>query len=133
MKLKYVAGFIVIAACVAVGVYMLKTSMTPYLPFKEAMTANGREVQIIGTIVKGKSAIDAKTGLRRFMLIDKDGTQLDVETHENLPANFEHAKSVVAVGSYNNGVFTASRILVKCPSKYEKKAAEELPESRSGK
>jgi cytochrome c-type biogenesis protein CcmE len=133
MKLKYVVGFVVIAACVAVGVYMLKTSMTPYLPFREAMEASGREVQIIGTIVKGTTGVDAKTGLRRFTLKDEAGTRLDVETHENLPANFEHSKSVVAVGEYNNGIFTASRILVKCPSKYEKKAKGESPESGSGK
>ena len=133
MKLKYLAGFLVIAACVAVGAYMLKTSMTPYLPFKEAMTANGREVQIIGTIVKGTSTIDSKTGLRRFTLTDKDGTRLDVETRENLPTNFEHAKSVVAGGSYKGGVFTADHILVKCPSKYEKKAEEASRESGSGK
>ena len=133
MKLKHVIGFIVIAACVAVGAYMLKTSMTPYLPFREAMAASGREVQIIGAIVKGTSSIDSKTGLRRFTLTDKDGARLDVETRENLPANFEHAKSVVAVGAYKDGVFTASRILVKCPSKYEKKAKEEPRESGSGK
>ncbi|MFA6450257.1 MAG: cytochrome c maturation protein CcmE [bacterium] len=131
MKLKYVVGFAVIAACVVVGVYMLKTSMTPYLPFKEAMAANGREVQIIGSIVKGKIGVDAKTGLRRFMLKDQAGTELEVETRENLPSNFEHAKSVVAVGSYKNGVFVASKILAKCPSKYEKKADGASPESRS--
>jgi len=133
MKLKYVIGFAVIAACVAVGIFSLKSSMTPYLPFEEAMSASGRSVQVIGKIVKGSSRFDEKSGLREFTLKDEAGRKLKVATKENLPSNFEHATSVVAVGSYKDGVFNAERVLVKCPSKYEKKASDESGESRSGK
>jgi cytochrome c-type biogenesis protein CcmE len=34
------------------------------------------------------------------------------------------AESVVVKGRYENGVFTSSEILTKCPSKYEAKAAD---------
>lgn len=122
MKIKYVIGFIVIAACVGVGAFMLKTSMTPYLPFKEAMIANGREVQVIGTIVKGTRMLDSKTGKSTFKMKDEAGTEMTVETVESLPTNFEHAKSVVAIGTYKDGAFQSSRLLLKCPSKYEKKS-----------
>ena len=35
------------------------------------------------------------------------------------PGNFDQAETVVVVGRYADGVFQASQILVKCPSKYE--------------
>jgi cytochrome c-type biogenesis protein CcmE len=35
------------------------------------------------------------------------------------PANFEDAVSIVAIGRYENGVFAAEKLLVKCPSKYQ--------------
>ncbi|HOX28202.1 MAG TPA: cytochrome c maturation protein CcmE [bacterium] len=124
MKTKYVIGFAVIAACLAVGIYSLKSSMTPYVPFKDAKAAEGREVQVIGSIVKGSTKLDASKTAHSFTLEDKDGATLDVITTENLPTNFEHASSVVAIGSWKKDRFVARRLLVKCPSKYEKKAEE---------
>ena len=122
MKLKYVIGTLIIAACVGFGFYALKSAMTPYVPFKEAMAAKGRDVQVIGKLVKGTTVYEEGSGIHRFTLIDQEGTQMVVETGENLPANFEHSTSVVAMGTYADGLFKAKNILVKCPSKYEKKA-----------
>jgi cytochrome c-type biogenesis protein CcmE len=122
MKMKYVIGVIVIVACVGVGFYALKSAMTPYVPFKDAMTAQGRDVQVIGSLVKGTTKFDKETSSNSFTLLDKDGTEMVVRTRENLPANFEHSTSVVAIGAYAGGRFDAKSILVKCPSKYEKKA-----------
>lgn len=121
MKLKYVIGVLVIAACAGVGFYALKSAMTPYVPFKEAMAAKGRDVQIIGSLVKGTTKFDRETGAHSFTLLDKDGTEMAVGTRENLPANFERSTSVVAIGTYAGGRFEAKSVLVKCPSKYEKK------------
>jgi cytochrome c-type biogenesis protein CcmE len=35
------------------------------------------------------------------------------------PANFEQADQVVVIGRYENGLFVADQLLVKCPSKYQ--------------
>jgi cytochrome c-type biogenesis protein CcmE len=133
MKLKYALGVIVIAVCVGVGFFALRSAMTPYVPFAEAMAARGRDVQVIGTLVKGATEFDDKTNGWRFRLKDAAGTEMAVETRENLPANFEHSNSVVAIGSYADGRFEAKNILVKCPSKYEKKAREQSSENRPSK
>ncbi|HOO55976.1 MAG TPA: cytochrome c maturation protein CcmE [bacterium] len=126
MKSKYIVGTIVIIACFAVGIYSLKTSMTPYVPFDEAMKITGRDVQIIGDLVKESSSFDKQSGEFVFSVKEKEtNVEMKIKTSDSLPPNFEHSTQVVAIGSYSDGYFNASRILVKCPSKYEKKAAEE--------
>ena len=43
--------------------------------------------------------------------------RLRVRTRRVKPANFDGASQVVCVGVYEDGVFTARELLVKCPSK----------------
>jgi cytochrome c-type biogenesis protein CcmE len=50
---------------------------------------------------------------------DFNGTELKVMYKGAIPNNFESSTSVVVTGKYTNGVFRASDILTKCPSKYE--------------
>jgi cytochrome c-type biogenesis protein CcmE len=44
------------------------------------------------------------------MLVEYSGTK---------PGNFEQADKVVLIGRYQNGIFSADQLLVKCPSKYQ--------------
>ncbi len=56
--------------------------------------------------------------------MDGGPDRLTVVYPQPKPENFDNATSVEAVGQYRNGVFYASNLLVKCPSKYnDKKAA----------
>jgi cytochrome c-type biogenesis protein CcmE len=123
MKLKYIIGAIVTLACVGVGMYAIMQSSVSYVKYEEARTASGREVQVIGAIDKKSVQFDRKSGAHVFTIRDKTGDTLKVRTMENLPPNFQHATQLVAIGTYDKGEFNAGRILVKCPSKYEKKAA----------
>jgi cytochrome c-type biogenesis protein CcmE len=51
--------------------------------------------------------------------VDDDGNTLTVHYSGIKPGNFEEAVQIVAVGSYQEGVFYAEQLLVKCPSKYQ--------------
>ena len=39
------------------------------------------------------------------------------------PESFDEAKGVEVIGRYQNGVFNADRLLVKCPTKYIEQSA----------
>ena len=47
---------------------------------------------------------------------------LPVVYHGVIPGNFDQATSIVAIGRYQDGVFAAEQLLVKCPSKYQAEA-----------
>jgi len=54
-----------------------------------------------------------------------DGNQSISVTHKGMINNLEHSTEVVAIGEYNNGLFQAEEVLVKCPSKYEDLVSED--------
>ena len=54
-----------------------------------------------------------------FKLADAKGEEFHVVYKGVKPSNFEQATEVVAIGRFNNGIFEAEQLLVKCPSKYE--------------
>jgi cytochrome c-type biogenesis protein CcmE len=113
---------LIAAACAVLAFYSLRDSMRTYVPFREAMTT-GRAVQIIGTLDKSVPARYFE-GFYTIAIKDKDGTSLAVRHAGTRPANLEHADQVVARGKYiaRGGYFEAEKILVKCPSRYAKKA-----------
>ena len=57
-------------------------------------------------------------------MTDNSGQELKVVYKGAIPNNFESATSVVVTGKYHNGIFHASDILTKCPSKYEEEFTE---------
>jgi len=119
MKIKHLIGGILIGFCIAVGIFSLRSSMTPYVSFSEARQSD-RVVQVAGSLVEDTTELDRDTGQYRFVLKDSEGVSMKVATDDNLPANFQESTTVVAIGTYNNGRFEADRVLVKCPSKYER-------------
>lgn len=103
-----------------VALYSLRGMMTPYVPFKEAM-AVGEYVQVIGKL-RGNIPVRNYEGHYAFRLADRDGAEMDVIHRGTRPQNFEHAEQVVLLGKFDKEkrVFEADRVLVKCPSKYQK-------------
>ena len=110
---------LLVAAIVAVvGIFSLvrEDGMTPYVDFDQARIAQ-RGVQILGQIVHDEVRSDT-TGLT-FRIADTLGDTMLVVYSDKIPANFTSATSVVCIGRYQEGIFQAERILVKCPSKYD--------------
>ena len=52
-------------------------------------------------------------------MVEEDGDTMTVLYKGIKPGNFEEAIQIVAVGNYDEGVFRAEQLLVKCPSKYQ--------------
>jgi cytochrome c-type biogenesis protein CcmE len=119
MKRAYWAGAILVVGFLALGLSTFSRSMTPYVSFAEAK-ATPRTVQVMGALEKGTSRYDTNTKTLLFTLYDeKTKTSIPVSYTDVKPANFEDAVSIVAIGRYDNGVFAAEKLLVKCPSKYQ--------------
>ena len=120
MNKKYIIGAVAVVALVLFGVMNLRKSVTPYVGFDEAKQAKA-VVQVNGKLVRNSSKFDPRSTLLTFSVHDPNGKILPVVYHKAPPANFENAAGMVLIGQYQNGAFQAENILVKCPSKYEKK------------
>lgn len=121
MSRKYILGGIAVVALGLFGMMNMKQSITPYVTIKQAQRSHAT-VQVNGKLVKNSSEYDMKSGMLRFRILDTDGDTMAVEYPKPAPANFKQATGIVLVGEYRGGVFRASELLVKCPSKYERKA-----------
>ncbi len=117
----YVLGVALLMGFVSFSLVAFRSSLTPYVSFAEA-TRSGRTVQVAGGLDKGSASYDEAESALRFTLLDPaTQTRLKVRYKGVRPANFEDAISIVAIGSYDraDGEFDATKLLVKCPSKYQ--------------
>ncbi|MGE5576062.1 MAG: cytochrome c maturation protein CcmE [Syntrophothermus sp.] len=118
MKRTYLVGIVVILAFALFGIGTFKKSVTPYVTFAEARKLS-IPVQVSGVRVPGEERYDVEEKAFRFLMQDNSGDRLEVVYDGVKPANFEEATGIVAIGKYADGVFRASQLLVKCPSKYQ--------------
>lgn len=100
--------------------------INPYLSVTQVVLNmerySGKSVQVMGFVEQG-SFIRGDTGTIRFTLTDGQESIL-VQFTGTTPQNFEEGKDVVAVGSLTGeSSLEASKLLVKCPSKYEGESA----------
>jgi cytochrome c-type biogenesis protein CcmE len=102
----------------AVAFMNLNKTMAPYVTFTEAK-ASERAVQVAGFPNHAKARFDPGRSEFRFEMRNDAGDLMPVAYRGVKPGNFDQAETVVVVGRYAEGVFQASQILVKCPSKYE--------------
>ena len=59
-----------------------------------------------------------------FSIEDEAGDVMNVHFDGIRPGNFDQAEKIVVIGKYENEIFNASQVLVKCPSKYDDQAAD---------
>lgn len=92
-----------------------------YSSFSEARMHPGREVHIIGELVREKPIEEVlleNTLVLRFHMRDSHGEESEVIYFGAKPQDFEKSDQVVLIGSYREEQFIASSLLLKCPSKY---------------
>jgi len=118
MKKSYVL-FGLIALFVLYAGWAFADSITPYVDIAEARSAHG-SVQVKGLLDPDAPAPAQKGKNFVFGLVDESGEKMEVHYHGTEPDQFRSAHHIVAVGSYKDGAFEADRLLIKCPSKYEK-------------
>jgi cytochrome c-type biogenesis protein CcmE len=123
-KWKFLLGGILILGAIAfVTVSSFQSNAIYYLTLKELnaqrSTLVGQPIRINAPLDQSSIAFDDKTLTLRFTLKDGD-LALPVVYKGVVPDTMGQGESIVAEGRLGeDGVFQASTILVKCPSKYE--------------
>jgi cytochrome c-type biogenesis protein CcmE len=128
MKISHIVIIVVIAA--AIGI-LLSTAgdASTYVGFGEAYematAGNKKDIHVVGQLTKDASGniIGIQEGADKvsfaFVLVDENGKKQKVEYDEPMPQDFTKSEKVVVIGRYQGDVFKASKILLKCPSKYQ--------------
>jgi len=88
--------------------------------FEQIDQMEGKGTRVNGDIVPGSIKWDAQHILLTFQLTDGKNV-LKVRHKGVAPDTFQEGLSVVVEGKYENGIFNATQIMTKCPSKYEAK------------
>jgi cytochrome c-type biogenesis protein CcmE len=119
------AGVIVsIVVAVAAGVVLTNVfvnNASPYVTIKE-VEGSELKVHVVGKIVP--NTLKQNTLAREVSFELKDASGVMPVRYVGPPqSNLATANQVVVVGTKKDGVFEASQMLVKCPSKYESEKA----------
>jgi len=117
MNIKYIVGTLIIIAFAAFAISSMDGAITPYVSITQAIES-GEPVQVKGERI-GNGEFDIEENLFKFTLQDGDGQKINVVYDGAKPGNFDQAVEVVCKGEFKDGLFIASDILVKCPSKYQ--------------
>jgi cytochrome c-type biogenesis protein CcmE len=128
MKKSHLVIIVVIAAAIGILVSTAGDAST-YVGFNEAYemasAGNKKDIHVVGELTKDASGniTGIEPGVDKvsfsFMLVDENGKHQKVEYDEPMPQDFTKSEKVVVIGRYEGDVFKASKILLKCPSKYQ--------------
>ena len=129
-KYRTAIGIAAIIVFGALGIWSLVDTATPYVEFEKARAMHSR-VQVIGKVNHDQNNYDENTGIFSFYIYDDKGDRMKVNYSGIKPANFEQAQSVVCIGIFENDVFKADNLLVKCPSKYQGDQYQRQSENRN--
>ena len=128
IKLRFVfVGLVIIAAMLFLAVSSFQDNSMYYLTVPELKAqaqADGiaffdKMVRVSGPLHKESIDWNAKAMTLKFH-INEGGDMFPIVFVGPIPDTLENGETVVVEGKYTReGVFNASNILVKCPSKYE--------------
>jgi len=128
MKKSHIIVLVVIAAAIAIIVSTAGDAST-YVDFGQAMSmstsGNSKEIHVVGQLKKDAhgNIIGIEEGADRvsfsFLMIDDKGREQKVYYSQPMPPDFTRSEKVVVIGTYVENDFRASKILLKCPSKYQ--------------
>jgi len=120
MKKGYVMGICMLAIFTFFSISTLENSLSPYVSFAEAKSLEGKNIQIKGVLVSNSITTNEKGKSFQFVLCNEMGEEVPVSYQGGEPSGFRKAESIVVIGTYREGQFNATKVLVKCPSKYQK-------------
>lgn len=120
MKKTHIIAIVMIVA--AIGIFINSGSdMTSFSTFKQAEKL-GKVVKVSGDLVKNKEMYynpKEDANYFSFYMADSDGDERKVILFNEKPQDFEKSENIVVTGSMKDGVFRATDMLMKCPSKYK--------------
>ncbi|HZX75102.1 MAG TPA: cytochrome c maturation protein CcmE [Cyclobacteriaceae bacterium] len=128
MKPTHIIAIIVIAVAIGIIISTAGDAST-YVNFGQAyqMASSGetKSIHVVGELKKDPAGniIGLENGADNvsfsFLLVDDQGKEQKVFYNEPMPPDFKRSEKVVVIGSYKGDKFLASKILLKCPSKYQ--------------
>ena len=117
---------------IAIGAILSTVSdSSTYSNFSEAKDNPGKEYHVVGQLNKEAEMTydpEVNANLFAFSMVDNNGEEQRVHFAGSKPQDFERSEQIVLVGKYENDTFQASKILMKCPSKYNDGQEGELQE-----
>lgn len=125
MRKSAIIGLITIAICIGFLV-SLNADTNTYSNFNEAASSN-KEEHVIGHWEKSQGMYyDALKDPNHFAFYMKDekGKVNKVVLNGTKPQDFERSEKLVLIGEMKKDTFYASKILMKCPSKYNDQMVE---------
>lgn len=123
-KLKFlIGGLLILGAIAYVTISSFQSNAIYYMTLQELnaqrATLVGQPIRVNAPLDKSSIQFDNKTLTLKFNLVDGN-LVLPVVYQGVVPDTMDESESIVAEGHLGaDGVFQASTILVKCPSKYE--------------
>ncbi len=111
------AIFTVLALVAVVTAFV--TQASPYVSITQAKQSSDTQLHLAGDVVKDSLHNNSREHLLTFDLKDQNGDVITVKHNGEVPADLDQVKKVVAIGGVKDGCFQSSKLLVKCPSKYE--------------
>jgi cytochrome c-type biogenesis protein CcmE len=125
MKKSAIIGIIIIAVAIGMIISTYADSST-YGSFAEAKETT-TELHVVGQLNKQKELIynpQQDANYFAFHMVDKKGKECKVVFNGSKPQDFEKSEQIVLTGKMVGEEFHASKILMKCPSKYKKNEVE---------
>lgn len=125
MKKSSILGIVLIAVLIAIVISIYGDSST-YASFDEAQKTEA-ELHVVGQLNKDKELIYNPTenaNYFAFYMVDEEGAERKVVFYGSKPQDFERSEQIVLTGKMIGEEFHASKILMKCPSKYNEQEIE---------
>lgn len=119
MKKSSIAGIIIIALAVGIIISTYADSST-YGSFTDAKKSES-ELHVVGQLNKEKELFynpQQDANYFAFYMRDNQGMESKVVFNGSKPQDFERSEQIVLTGKMIGNEFHASKILMKCPSKY---------------
>ncbi len=110
------------------GIFAMVGDFSSYETFASARAIPTSEFHVVGVLDKSqKEEFDAVKDPNHFAFYmkDKNNESCRVVFNSTRPQDFERSEQIVLTGKWQDKEFRASNILLKCPSKYTNKEAEE--------
>ena len=126
MKKTHIILLVLLAVAFAAIVSSINESSS-YATFAEAQQHSNKTYHVVGKYNKEKGFEydpEVNANLFSFYLVDEDGNESKVIYNGTKPQDFEKSEQVVIVGKSQHDYFTARKILMKCPSKYNDNTTE---------
>ena len=119
MKKSSIAGIIIIALAIGIIISTYADSST-YGSFTDAQET-ASELHVVGQLNKEKELYykpQQDANYFAFYMKDNQGKESKVVFNGSKPQDFERSEQIVLTGKMVGNEFHASKILMKCPSKY---------------